>query len=335
MIIEEILQEIKENCSENIFNHLNAFIQVKLQGYRLIKEETSLALYETDESVQIYRRFFISKKLQGLSERSLNYYKNELNNAFARISKPVLDITSDDLKYYLACIQLEGNCTNTTIDNKRRVLNTFFEWMENEEYIPRNPMKKIKKIKQKKQIKKALSFEEVEKIKIVTEKIKDEYKRRRNVALVDFLLSTGVRAAEVTNIKISDVNFEAGEVFVTGKGNKERFVYLNMTSSLRLREYLSNRKGESEYLFCSLQSPYKKLEVSAIEGITRELGEYSGIEKVHPHRFRRTFATIAHKRGMKIEEISRVLGHENISTTQIYVQVEDEDIKKSHEKYMN
>lgn len=327
-VIDEILQEIKEKCDNDMFQYLKNIIIVKLNGYKLIKEETGLIKYKMSNSEKWFKMFFISKKLQGLSERSLKYYQYTLKQALRSINKPLDVITSDDIKYYLACYQLTGKPNQTTIDNMRRVLNTFFQWLEDEEYIIKNPIKKIKKGKIKKTLKRAFTFEEIEKLKMAC-------KDKREIAIVDFLLSTGARAEETTNVKKSDVNFENGTVLVLGKGNKERMVYLNASALLRLKDYLSTRTDSSPYIFVGMQKPHNKISVCVIETTVRKIGKRAYVENVHPHRFRRTCATIASKRGMHIEEIQRMLGHEDLKTTQIYVQVDESDIRKSHEKYMN
>lgn len=333
-VVNEILKEIKNKCDIETYTHLSSFINVKLHGYKITKEETGIVKYELSKSQRWFKMFFIAKKLQGLSDRSLRYYKNELDRSLKAINKPLDKITTEDIRYFLACYQLKGVANSTSIDNLRRVLNTFFQWLTDEEYISKNPVKKIKKVKQKKTVKKAFKYEEIEKLKMACEKIKKEVDRKRTIAMIEFLLSTGVRAEELTNVKLSDINFSTNEVMITGKGNKQRIVYLNATATLRLKDYL-NIRPVSEYAFIGLHSPYAPIGVSVIESVVRKIGKEAGVENVHPHRFRRTFATIARKRGMPIEEISEILGHEDLGTTQIYVQVDTDDIRKSHEKYMN
>lgn len=327
-IIDEILNEMQNVCDNNTFEHLKNFIIVKLNGYKIERQETGIVKYEMSESEKWFKMFFIAKNLQGLSNRSLKYYKSELERTLKAINKPIGEITTNDIRYYLACIQLKGKSKQISIDNTRRVLNTFFQWLQDEEYITKNPVKRIKKSRQKKEIKKSFSFEEIEKLKMAC-------KSKREIALINFLLSTGTRAEETTNVKISDINFVTGEVMVNGKGNKERIVFLNATALLRLKDYINSRKSDSEYVFSGEISPYSKIGVSVIESVVKKVGKRADVKKVHPHRFRRTCATIASKRGMPIEEISKMLGHENLGTTQIYVQVDAEDIRKSHEKYMN
>lgn len=327
-VVNEILQEIKSRCDIDTYTHLSNFITVKLNGYRLEKNESGIVKYEMSKNEQLFKMFFISKKLQGLSDRSLKYYKQELEKSLLKINKPFEQITSDDIKYFLACYQLGGTANATSIDNVRRVLNTFFQWLEDEEYIVKNPVKKIKKIKQEKKIKKAFTFDEIEKIKL-------SCKTKREIAIIEFLLSTGVRADELVNSKLIDLDIETGQLKVLGKGNKERTVYLNSSAKVRLLDYLSDRTGNNDYIFSGEISPYDKIGTDRLRTIIKRIGKRAGIDDVHPHRFRRTCATIASKRGMKIEEIQKMLGHENLTTTQIYVQVDDVEIKKSHEKYMN
>lgn len=327
-IIDEILNEIKSRCDMNTYTYLSSFITVKLNGYRLEKEETGVVKYEMSKNEQLFKMFFISKKLQGLSDRSLKYYKQELERSLFKINKPFEQITSDDIKYFLACYQLGGSANSTTIDNIRRVLNTFFQWLEDEGYIAKNPCKKIKKVKQEKKLKKAFSFDEIEKLKLGCED-------KREIALVEFLISTGVRADELVTAKLNYLDIESGQLKVFGKGRKERIVYLNSSAKIRLLDYLSDRKGNSEYIFSGEQSPYGGICADQLRKIIRNIGKKAGVVDVHPHRFRRTCATVAYRRGMHIEEIQKMLGHENLTTTQIYVQVDDVDVKKSHEKYMN
>lgn len=334
-VIEEILSELKNKCDSETFIYLQNFIIIKLNGYKVEKKETGIVKYEMSKSEKWFKMFLISKKLQGLSERSLKCYKNEIKRSLMVINKPLDEISTDDIRYFLACYQLTGKANSTTIDNTRRYLSTFFQWLEDEEYILKNPIRRIKKVKQKKTVKKAFSYEEIEKIKMACKNIEKAIYKERAIAIVEFLLSTGCRADELINVKITNINFNTNEVMVTGKGNKERIVYLNAAAKLRIKDYLNVRNAASEYVFTEIISPFGRLTGDTIGAIVRNIGKKANVEHVHPHRFRRTCATIASKRGMPIEEISKMLGHEDLRTTQIYVQVETDSIKQSHEKYMN
>ena len=339
-VINEILADIRGICDIETYNQINNIIVTKLNNYE-IKEikKNELITYEMNESQKWYQMFFIAKKIEGLSHNTLRVYKNALDKMIIFLNKPFDEINTDDLRYYLANYQTNGKATSITVDNERRYLSTFFQWLEDEELIPRNPMKKIKKIRYKKQVKKAFTNKELELLKIEAEKIKKDTKRTRLIALIEFLLSTAARVEELTNVKLSDINFETGEVFITGKGNKERIVLLNNRAMLRYKEYLKTRDDTNEYAFVSLlkndKGKYRKLEVSAVEIAIRNLGRAAKVEKSHPHRFRRTCATNLMKRGMPIAEISKYLGHESIATTQLYLDISIDNVTKNCEKFMN
>lgn len=328
LVINEILKEIKNTCDEDTYKYLNSFITVKLNDYTLVKKENTITHYEENKNDMYFKMFMVSKKLQGLTERSLKIYSSEISRVLKAINKNYDEITSNDIKYYLACMQLKGKCSGITIDNTRRYLSSFFQFLEDEEYINKNPLKKVKKIKTKEKVKRAFTHDELERLKL-------NCNNKFEITLIEFLISTGVRANELVNIKLEDINFNENEIKVLGKGNKERIVYLNSSAKIRILDYLESKKGESEYLFSKSCRPFSKLTSDYIRNVIKKLGRKSGIDEVHPHRFRRTSATIAHKRGMAIEEIQKMLGHSSISTTQIYVAINDEDVKKSHEKYMN
>ena len=333
--IAEILQEIKNKCDIDTYTYLNSFITVKLNGYRLEREETRMVKYEKSINEQWFKMFFIAKKLQGLSDRSLKVYRTEITRFITAVKKNLSEITTDDIRYYLACMQIKGNCSKVTLDNTRRYLNTFFQWLEDEEYIVRSPMKKIKKIKQKKEEKEPLSNDEINLLRFSCEGIKKDIEKKRLIAIIEVLISTGCRAEELCNIKICDIDFNTNDITITGKGDKERVVYLNSSAKLRLKEYLESRSDNVEYAFVSLISPYKQLKTNGLGKALRDLGKKCDIEKVHPHRFRRTCACMLIDRGMPIQEVSKYLGHEDLRTTQIYVRVEQERIKQSHKKFMS
>ena len=333
-IIEEVLEAAKGRLSDEELIFLKNILIVKFNGYKITKEETNIVKYEATDSEIWFKKFFVTKTIQGLSNRTLKYYKSELTRIFKIINKPLDKITADDLRYYLACWQTKKKLSPNAVDNTRRILSTFFKFLEDEEYIKKNPVKKIKKVRSKKMVKKALNTEELDKLRIQCEKITDCVQRKRGIALLETLLSTGARVSEISHLKIEDINFVKSEALILGKGNKERIVYLNSTAKLRIQEYLNVRKGDCEYLFSSIQRPYKRLETSAIEIFIRKLGRSAGVENVHPHRFRRTCATILNRRGMPIGEIAKYLGHDSIATTQIYVDVNGEDVRRNCEKFL-
>lgn len=337
-MIGKITNEIVLKCSM-FFNqeHLQQFQYVLasvLGEYEIKEKETSLITY--DENLNKgYVMFFVAKKVEGLSQKTLNYYKSEIDNFMSFIQKPLNTIQTDDIRYYLAIKQTKQGNSETTADNTRRILNSFFSWLNAEGYVPKNPVYPIKAIKKKRKVKHALSDTEIEKLKEVCLQIEKPLERKRNIAIIETLLSTGCRVGELTTIKICDVDFSKNSAIVFGKGKKERRVFFNDKAMMRIKEYLEERNGEGdEYLFNSIMKPYKQLAISGTEILIRSLGKKARIQKCHPHKFRRTAATIALRRGMSLTDIQRMLGHESLETTKIYLDMDDSNLEMQHKKYM-
>jgi site-specific recombinase XerD len=274
---------------------------------------------------QGYMMFFVSKKMQGLSANSLVYYKGEIDAFLREVGKPIEEINTNDIRIYLA--RRSGKVSNATLDNKRRCLSTFFEFLAMEEFIPKNPVKKIGTIKQSRKIR--MPFDGLE-----IERLRDACETKRETAIIDLLLSTGMRVGELHLLNRQDVNFRDGEATVIGKGNKERTVYLNAKAAKHLQDYLDGRKDGCAALIVGEQTPHPRLGISGIETCVREIGTRAGLKNVHPHRFRRTAATMALNKGMPIEQVKTMLGHEQMNTTLRYVVIASENVKASHKKYM-
>lgn len=322
------------NYDEFQINEIKAILFSELGKYTFAEKEQSKELQLYDDDMKGYTMFFVAKKVEGLKEKSLKYYKQIIDQLFNLIPKTPKQLTTDDIRYYLAIRQSKDMASMATIDNERRVLNSFFGWLADEEYISKNIVKSIKKIRKPKKKKKAFSETDIAKIKDGCNKFKTEEQRKRAIAFVEFLLSTGCRVNEISLVKKDDIDLEKRTAVVFGKGSKERTVYITPVAKLRLLEYWETRTGESEYAFCSVQKPYDKMNVSGLEILARNIGKLAGITNCHPHRFRRTMATNALKKGMSILDIQRMLGHECIDTTKIYLDLDDTDLKYQHEKYM-
>lgn len=283
--------------------------------------------------------FFIAKKVEGLSDKSLKYYQIVIRRLLSVIQKPVNSMTTDDIRYYLAIRQIEDKISLTSIDNERRIINSFFEWLALEDYVQKNIVKSIKKIRFKKKKKKAFTPVEVSKIKDACMSFNSEEKRKRALALVEVLLSTGCRVGEISGLTIDNIDFDIGTAVVLGKGNKERTVYLNDVAKMRLKEYWACRDNQSPYCFSSVSQGGKKtlngqMYVRGIEQLVNDLGKTAGIPNCHPHRFRRTMASEAIKRGMSVIDVQRILGHESLETTKIYLDLDDSSLKFLHQKYL-
>ena len=279
----------------------------------------------TDEYVQL---FLSAKKLEGCSERSLRYYASTLARFTASTAKQAHEMTTDDIRDYLAGYSRDGRAGKTTVDNVRRVLSSFFSWLEEEDYIYKSPVRRIKKIRTSRVLKPVYSDESLE-------ELRDSCKELRDLAMVDLLTSTGIRVGELVQLNRRDIDFAARECVVHGKGDKERRVYFDARAKTHLLAYLSKRMDDAPALFVSLHRPFKRLKISGVEARLRKLGEDAGVKNVHPHKFRRTLATKAIDKGMPIEQVQVLLGHSKIDTTLCYAMVDQDNVKRSHRKYIS
>ena len=302
------------------------------------KSLTTDIVVSEDVNQKAISMFFIAKKVEGLSEKSLKYYQIVIRRLLSVIQKPVNSMTTDDIRYYLAIRQIEDKAALTTVDNERRIINSFFEWLSTEEYVAKNIVKPIKKVRFRKKKKKAFTPVEISKIKDACMTLKTDERRRRAIALVELLLSTGSRVGEISELTIDNIDIDNGTAIVLGKGNKERMVYLNEVAKLRLKEYWDCRKIKSHYCFCSLNqggnSISEKLNIRGIETLVQDLGKIANVQNCHPHRFRRTMASEAIKRGMSIIDVQRILGHESLETTKIYLDLDDSNLQFLHRKFL-
>ena len=271
--------------------------------------------------------FLNAKKIEGCSERTLAYYKTTVEKLLDDVNDPIRKVTTDDIREYLASYQSINDCSKTTIDNIRRNISSFFTWLEEEDYIIKSPMRRIHKIKTTKTVKEVISDEEIE-------KMRDKCQNLRDLAIIDLLYSTGIRIGELVRLNIDDIDFEERECIVFGKGDKERCVYFDAKTKIHLMSYINSRSDENPALFVTLDSPYDRLRISGVEIRLRHLGRELGINKVHPHKFRRTMATRAIDKGMPIEQVQRLLGHSQIDTTMHYAIVNQTNVKVAHRKFI-
>ena len=271
--------------------------------------------------------FLNAKKIEGCSERTLSYYKTTVEKLLDRITDPIRKVTTDDIREYLANYQGLNDCSKTTIDNIRRNISSFFTWLEEEDYIIKSPMRRIHKIKTTKTVKEVISDEEIE-------KMRDKCKNLRDLAIIDLLYSTGIRIGELVRLNIDDIDFEERECIVFGKGDKERRVYFDAKTKIHLMSYINSRSDTNPALFVTLDAPYDRLQISGVEIRLRHLGRELGINKVHPHKFRRTMATRAIDKGMPIEQVQKLLGHSQIDTTMHYAIVNQTNVKVAHRKFI-
>jgi site-specific recombinase XerD len=318
-------------------------VTIILSDYEILPRETAVAIRNEDKNKYYLQKFIIAKTVKGCSEKTIQVYKKEIWKALCRINKQVEEITADDIRLYLAIRQRKDGVSKRTADNELRYLRSFFGYLMVEELISKNPIAKIERIKYDKKKKKAFTEMEVE-------KLRDSCSCTWETAVIETMLSTGCRVTELVNIRIDDI--EGDQLIVHGKGNKDRTVYLNAKAVISIHRYLEERKDTNPYLFpggffgtpqkdCKnwyrypdRVDPERHCDKGSVEAKVRRLGEKSGVSNVHPHRFRRTCATFALKRGMPIEQVSKMLGHEQINTTQIYLDLTEDELKQAHKKYV-
>ena len=271
--------------------------------------------------------FLSAKKVEGCSDKSMHYYRSTLNNAIRKIGKNIRHIMTDDLRNYLNDYQLTSEATKVTVDNIRRILSSFFSWLEDEDYIVKSPVRRIHKVKVGKTVKETYSDEALE-------QMRDHCEGIRDLALIDLLASTGMRVGELVKLNRNDIDFENRECIVTGKGDKQRRVYFDARTKIHLQRYLAERIDDNPALFVSLLAPYDRLQISGVEIRLHRLGRELNIPKVHPHKFRRTLATMAIDKGMPIEQVQHLLGHQSLDTTLQYAMVNQTNVKMSHRKFI-
>ena len=292
-----------------------------------VTEQKALDTQETVENGGLLEVFISAKKVEGCSEKSLKYYSSTIRAMFDSIKRPTREITTDNLRVYLADYQNKRGSSKVTIDNMRRIFASFFGWLEEEDYILKSPVRRIHKIKAEKTIKDTFSDEGLELLRDACEEVRD-------LAMIDLLASTGMRVGELVGLNREDINFHERECVVFGKGGTERVVYFDARTKIHLLNYLDSRTDQNPALFASLNSPGKRLMIGGVETRLREIGKRADLQKVYPHKFRRTLATRAIDKGMPIEQVQRLLGHVKIDTTMTYAMVNQTNVKNSHRKFI-
>ena len=271
--------------------------------------------------------FISAKRIEGCSEKTLSYYNKTIETMLYTLEKTPQQITTDDLRQYLTDYQVQRGSSKVTIDNIRRILSSFFAWLEDEDYILKSPVRRIHKVKTAQVIKETYSDEELE-------LMRDHCTTLRDLAIIDLLASSGMRVGEMVTLNREDINFNERECVVFGKGGKERLVYFDARTKIHLQNYLESRDDSNPALFVSLKAPFERLQIGGVEARLRQLGKRLHLTKVHPHKFRRTMATTAIDKGMPIEQVQQLLGHQKIDTTMHYAMVKQQNVKIAHRKYI-
>ena len=321
------MEEKLVNILNEMADYLNISQMKKLQETLLKHLAENEAKTEEIPNVEYLKMFIDAKQIEGCSERTLQYYRVTIEHMLGSIETPIRKITTDEIRGYLVDYQKVNNCSKVTVDNVRRNMSSFFSWLEEEDYILKSPMRRIHKIKTKQPVKETITDEMIE-------KLRDNCTCVRDLAMIDLLYSTGIRVGELVGLNISDIDFEERECIVFGKGDKERRVYFDAKAKLHLQEYIESRTDDNPALFVTLDAPHARLKISGVEIRVRELGRKLNIDKIHPHKFRRTMATRAIDKGMPIEQVQKILGHSQIDTTMQYAIVNQNNVKVSHRRYI-
>ena len=325
-IILDVVTGMSECLTNDQIERLKYVLTKCMKDYDIKEKTTEIAVPYQATNEEYLKRYFAWKSTEGKSEKTLKHYKFILCRALGTIQKPIPEITEDDLFMYLSMVKYQG-ASNTYLRDIRQDLSALFTWLCSKNLIPKNPMLGVSPIKTEKTIKSAFSDVEIEQLRRATT-------NKRDFAIIEVLYSTGMRISEMVALNRNDIDMINKSIKVLGKGKKERYVYLSNTAVYYLQDYLKERQDTGMALFVGLRKPYKRMDVSAVQSMLRVLGEKTGIEKVHPHRFRRTLATNLLRKGMSIEEVSMILGHEKLDTTKIYCNVDREMVMNQYKRIM-
>ena len=324
---EKVIKEIEQKMASILNNEQKEKLKEVLLYTFYNIEVTSIKDELVEDTTDYTKMFIAAKRIEGCSERTLNYYETTIKTMVDKLSKKVNSIETEDLRNYLSEYQAKNNCSKVTIDNVRRILSSFFAWLEDEDYIMKSPVRRIHKVKATQTVKETYTDEELEEMRDACIEIRD-------LAMVDFLASTGVRVGELVNLDRVDIDMQERSCVVLGKGGKEREVYFDARTKIHLQNYLNSRTDNNPALFVSILRPYDRLKISGVEIRLRELGKKINIKKIHPHKFRRTMATKAIDKGMPIEQVQVLLGHRKIDTTLQYAMVNQNNVRNSHKKFI-
>lgn len=320
-IIADVLGEMQQKLDNGQLTCLREVLIHCLRNY-CVTEDIS-----EDIEPEYIELFLSAKRIEGRSEKTLKYYRSTIEKLLEAIGKSVRYVTTEDLRSYLAEYQEKNDSSKVTIDNIRRILSSFFGWLEDEDYIIKSPVRRIHKVKTGKTVKETYSDEDLE-------LMRNKCSEKRDLAMIDMLASTGMRIGEMVLLNRSDIDFAERECIVFGKGDKERIVYFDARTKMHLMDYLNSREDDNPALFVSLRGNHERMKIGGIEVRLRDIGKNLGIEKVYPHKFRRTLATMAIDKGMPIEQLQHLLGHQRIDTTMQYAMVKQSNVKLAHKRYI-
>ncbi len=325
-IIDNVLARLEQSLTQEQLNELRSAMQAELSGYELTPVSDTAERSKKD-NIALMVNFISAKKIEGCSEKTLRYYENTIKVFLDSTGKALEEVSTNEIRCYLSYFQSRRRAGKVTVDNVRRILSSFFSWLEDEDFIVKSPVRRIHKVRSEITVKETISDEHLE-------RLRDACVEARDLAMIDFLVSTGVRVGELVKLNRSDVDFNERQCVVLGKGNKERTVYFNARAKVHLQNYLATRADKNPALFVSIGAPNNRLTISGVEARVRQLGRQARVCRIHPHKFRRTLATMAIDKGMPIEQVQRLLGHCKIDTTLHYAMVNQANVRIAHRKFL-
>lgn len=326
-LINRTLLELQDQLSGDQLKKLKDVLTVECANYLITEQKNEVVIYDETSDIAAYKQFFVSKKIQGLSSGTLHLYMQTINLFMSKLRKPFKDITTNDIRLFIANREIQDRISKGTLARERGCIVRFFHWLYIEEFIDRDPGARVEKIKVPKRRKQEFSELEVEKLRSAASNAKE-------TLIIELLLSTGCRVSELVSLNFSDYDQENDSINVIGKGNKQRTLYLNAKAKMALNHYLKDVPHITGPLFFG-QTLGKEMTSAGVQKLVKRLGERAGVANVHPHRFRRTAATLARRHGMPIELVMNFLGHESIDTTLKYSMIGDEELKLSHQKFVS
>ena len=328
-LVNSIINSMTTDLSDEQLRKLKDSLYINLNNFNIEEKTTELVLYD-NSCEQALQDFLNTKNIEGKSEKTIARYRDILTPVITVINKNLKEITTNDLRAYLSQYKQVRKVSDNTLDGMRRIINSFFTWLTVERYIQDNPASRLMKIKAEKKVKTIITDEQLELLKIYC-------KNDRDIAMIDLLYASGIRVGELTELNIENIDFEKKEIVVHGKGNKQRTVYFNGGTKVRLQKYLVSRTDNNPALFVTLNNSVKTKEprrftIRAVEVRLNTIAKLAGLENIHPHKFRRSCATAMAKRGIGVQDISVILGHEKISTTQEYLVSDGNEVKRNYER---
>ena len=327
-VIKKIVNGMQGMLTQEELECLGIVVRKALSACEVV-EVSGAELQQGKDNAALLDVFISAKKIEGCSEKTLQYYKSSIEKLVMAVGKNACETNTNDIRCYLADLQEKRGLSKVTMDNLRRIYSSFFSWLEDEDYITKSPVRRIHKVRTDALVKEVLTDENIE-------VLRDSCHELRDIAMIDLLLSTGMRVGELVRINREDIDLHERQCVVFGKGNKEREVYFNARAKIHLKKYLEQRTDDNPALFVSLKNPYNRLTINGVEVRLRKLGAQANIAtKVHPHKFRRTLATMAIDKGMPIEQVQKMLGHVKIDTTMHYAMVNQTNVKIAHRKFIN